>query len=133
MPNVRLLPLLSDVEYRELLVDCDLAIVPQLAGSGRAFFPSKLLNPLAHGRPILSVADADSELARAITEGGFGCNVLPDQDEDFANTLERVAASPGELAAWGEAGRVWVEQFEWPRVLESFENHLNSPCLAEVS
>ena len=122
--NVRLLPLLSDQEYREMLSDCDVAIVPQLAGSGRAFFPSKVLNPLACGRPILSVADADSELACAVAEGGFGCNVGPDQSEDFAQTLEHLAGAPGQLEAWGRAGRAWVEQFELDQVLASFSGSL---------
>lgn len=122
--HVRLLPLLSEQEYREMLSDCDLAIVPQLAGSGRAFFPSKLLNPLASGRPVLSVADADSELARAVAAGGFGCNVLPDRAEDLANALERLADAPTELEAWGRAGGVWVEQFEWDRVLAAFVGNL---------
>ncbi|HSI14724.1 MAG TPA: WcaI family glycosyltransferase [Chthoniobacter sp.] len=120
LENVRLLPLLSDQEYREMLADCDVAIITQLAGSGRAFFPSKLLNPLAYGRPILSVADTDSELARAMVEGCFGCNVPPGQADVLAATLERLAASPGELEAWGRAGREWVEQFEQKRVLAAF-------------
>lgn len=118
--NVRLLPLLPDQEYREMLADCDVAIITQVAGSGRAFFPSKLLNPLAFGRPILSVADTDSELARAVAEGGFGCNVLPDQSEALAEALERLAANPRQLAEWGRAGREWVEQFEQKRVLAAF-------------
>ena len=91
-----------------------------MAGSGRAFFPSKLLNPLAFARPVLSVADPDSELARAIAEGGFGRNVLPDQAEALAGALEQLAASPAQLEAWGQAGRKWVEQFEQTRVLAEF-------------
>jgi colanic acid biosynthesis glycosyl transferase WcaI len=126
LENVQMLPLLPDQEYREMLADCDVAIITQLAGSGRAFFPSKLLNPLAFGRPILSVADTDSELVRAMEEGGFGCNVLPDQAEALAETLERLAASPEQLAEWGRAGREWVEQFEQKRVLAAF---LERVCL----
>jgi colanic acid biosynthesis glycosyl transferase WcaI len=123
--NVRLLPLLPDAEYREMLADSDVAIIPQLAGSGRAFFPSKVLNPLAFGRPILSVADADSELARAIAEGGFGCNVPPDRAEALAEALERLAAHPAQLETWGEAGRAWVAQFGQECVLASFVENLS--------
>jgi colanic acid biosynthesis glycosyl transferase WcaI len=120
LQNVRLLPLLPDAEYRGMLVDCDVAIITQLAGSGRAFFPSKLLNPLAMGRPVLSVADADSELARAMEEGDFGCNVPPGQAETLAETLKSLATQPEQLEAWGKAGRDWVSQFEQSRVLEEF-------------
>ncbi|MDR3406222.1 MAG: WcaI family glycosyltransferase [Chthoniobacter sp.] len=124
LANVRLFPLLPDAEYREMLADCDVALIPQLAGSGRAFFPSKVLNPLAFGRPILSVADTDSDLARAIAEGGFGCNVAADQAEALAETLDRLAADPAQLEAWGQAGRAWVAQFEQDRVLTEFAGHL---------
>lgn len=130
LENVRLLPLLPDSEYREMLADCDIAVIPQLAGSGRAFFPSKLLNPLAYGRPILSVADTDSELARAMAEGGFGCNVLPGQEEALAATMEKLADNPEQLAAWGEAGREWVAQFEQSRVLGEFERSLGEASVA---
>jgi colanic acid biosynthesis glycosyl transferase WcaI len=126
--NVRLLPLLPDAAYREMLADCDIAVIPQLAGSGRAFFPSKLLNPLAFGRPILSVADADSELARAVAEGGFGCNVPPDGAPALAEIMERLASDPEQLAAWGKAGRAWVAQFEQNRVLEGFSQ---SVCVVD--
>jgi len=122
--NVRMLPLQPQPEYREMLRDCDLAIITQLAGSGQAFFPSKLLNPLAHGRPVLSVADADSEVAIALAEGGCGCNVLPDRPEELAAALERLAGEPQQLEAWGRAGRAWVEQFEQGRVLAEFAEHL---------
>ena len=36
------------------------------AGSGAAFFPSKLLNTLAYARPVLTVADSQSQLAHAL-------------------------------------------------------------------
>ena len=125
MDNVRLLPLLPDAEYREMLADCDVAIIPQLAGSGRAFFPSKLLNPLTCSRAILSVADADSELARAVVEGGFGCNVLPGEAGVIADALEQLAANPAQLASCGQAGRDWVAQFEQERVLAAFAKNLD--------
>ncbi|MEP6668736.1 MAG: WcaI family glycosyltransferase [Chthoniobacter sp.] len=127
LANVRLLPLLPDAEYRDMLADSDVALISQLAGSGRAFFPSKVLNPLAFGRPILSVADADSDLARAISEGVFGCNVGADQAEALAEALERLAANPAQLEAWGQAGRAWVAQFEQSRVLAEFAESLVVP------
>jgi len=73
-----------------------------------------------------AVADADSELARVVVEGGFGCNVLPGEPASLAETLDRLAADPGQLAAWGKAGRTWVAQFEQNRVLEEFSENLRA-------
>ncbi|MEO6569820.1 MAG: WcaI family glycosyltransferase, partial [Opitutaceae bacterium] len=70
--QVHLLPLLSDADYESLLVAADVALITQAAGSGRFFFPSKLLSVLAAGLPVVAVADESSELAAAVREGGFG-------------------------------------------------------------
>jgi colanic acid biosynthesis glycosyl transferase WcaI len=122
--NVHLLSLLPEQEYHQMLSDCDLAIIPQLPGTGRVFFPSKLLPPLAHGRPILGVADEDSQLALAIAEAGCGCSIRPNDLQNLSATLERLAADPTQLEAWGKAGRVWVEQFERDQVLAAFAKAL---------
>ena len=53
-----MLGLLPEDRYRELLVDADLCVIPQQAGSGGCFFPSKLLNTLAFARPVLTPAQA---------------------------------------------------------------------------
>jgi colanic acid biosynthesis glycosyl transferase WcaI len=120
LANVRLLSLLPDTEYRAMLAETDLAVITQVAGSGRAFFPSKLLSCFGAGRPVLSVADGESELANAMRESGGGVNVLPNQPEALAGALDELAADPAGLAARARAGRQWVEQFETKRVHDTF-------------
>ena len=114
--NVRFLPLLPAAEYRAMLADCDVAVVTQTAGSGRAFFPSKLLASFAAARPVLSVADAESELAGAVRESGGGVNVPPNQPGELGRTLDRLASDSEARTACARAGRAWVEQFETSRV-----------------
>lgn len=126
LANVHVLPLLPETEYREMLVDADVAIITQAAGSGRAFFPSKLLNSLAASRPVLSVADAESELARAVAESGCGVNVLPDRVEELASVLTQMAGDCARLDGYGRVGRAWVEQFEQRAVLEGFAGSLGA-------
>ncbi len=118
--NVRLLPLLPDSEYREMLADCDVALITQVAGSGRSFFPSKLLPTFAAACPVLSVADADSELARAIAECGGGANVSPGDSAGFVAALEGFAQDAAKRTACARAGRAWIERYELTRVLADF-------------
>jgi colanic acid biosynthesis glycosyl transferase WcaI len=122
--NVRLLPLQSEAHYLELLVDADVTLVTQQAGTGTFFFPSKLLRSLALARPVLTVADETSELARALAAGGFGVNVPPGRADELARMLDALAAQPERLTGYGDAGRRFVAQFEQEQVFREFTSHL---------
>ena len=91
--NVLLLPLQSETGYREMLSDADCSLITQQSGTGSFFFPSKLLSALASGRPVLTVADENSELAKAVQMGKFGINVLPGRPDLLANALLKLAES----------------------------------------
>ena len=121
LPNLHLLPLQDEAAYREMMADTDLCLITQQAGTGQYFFPSKLLTALAFAKPVLAVADADSELAHAMAQGGFGFQVATGEPQTLADALTRAAKlAPAELAALGEAGRIFGGQFATDRVLAEF-------------
>ena len=124
--NVRLLALQSEVHYLEMLRDADVTLVTQQRGAGAAFFPSKLLRGLALAKPVLTVADDQSDLARALREGRFGVNVPTDDAPQLAHALDALAAAPEQLREFGAAGRRFVEQFEQGRVLQDFEAQMHA-------
>jgi colanic acid biosynthesis glycosyl transferase WcaI len=124
LPNARLLPLLPDEDYRAMLAASDVCLITQAKGTGRFFLPSKLLTVLAAGRPVMAVADATSELARAVHEGSFGMVVGPEDPEALARALADLAGRRDELARLGLAGRDWVKRFEANGVLVRFEARL---------
>lgn len=126
LDNVHLLPLQERSQYEEMLVDADLCLITQRAGTGQFFFPSKLLTTLAYGKPVLAVADCDSELAVSIQEGEFGFCVPTGEPEAIVNVWERVVASRGVLEGMGRRGRAYVEQFEIEKVMAHFEAVLRS-------
>jgi colanic acid biosynthesis glycosyl transferase WcaI len=130
LTNVLMLPLQFATDYSELLVDADVCLITQQSGSGNAFFPSKLLVTLVYSRPVVTVADEQSALARVVKDGKFGANILPGKPEHLASTLRALARDRQQLRAWGEDGRAYVEQFEQGRVLEKFLRELES--LVEV-
>ncbi len=121
LPNLTLLPLQGDEAYREMMVDADLCVITQQSGTGQFFFPSKLLSALAFAKPVLAVADADSELALALEEGGFGRRVAPEKPEELAAMLDDAAREePAALRRTGEAGQRFGERFAFDRVMTDF-------------
>jgi colanic acid biosynthesis glycosyl transferase WcaI len=124
LANVRFFPLQPDIHYRELLVDANICVITQQKGSSNFFFPSKLLNTLAFAKPVLTVADESSELARALREGRFGVNVEPSNPLAIAEAIQRMICDPQLLTALGLAGRAYVERFEMKIVLQRFHQEV---------
>jgi colanic acid biosynthesis glycosyl transferase WcaI len=122
--NISMLPLQFGIDYHELLVDSDVSLITQQSGSGNAFFPSKLLVTLAYGSPLVTVADDESALARAVAEGGFGRNLSPGQADQLATTFRELAQDQPQLRQWSENGRVYVNRFEQRRLLADFFRQL---------
>jgi colanic acid biosynthesis glycosyl transferase WcaI len=125
LTNVRLLPLLADADYRAMLAAVDVSLISQAPGTGQFFFPSKLLSVLAAGCPVVSVADADSELARAVADGGFGVNCPPADAAALAATLAALAGEPERVQALRAKTR-WVERYAAERVLPAFVEQLRA-------
>lgn len=123
LSNLRLLPLLSDEDYAMMLADADVGLITQASGTGQFFFPSKLLSLLQAGVPVATVADEDSELARAVGEGGFGVNVRPGQAEELAAALRRLGADALWLAQLAQHTR-WVDRFSPALVLPHYAQAL---------
>ena len=126
LPNVTMLPLQQGENYTALLADADLCFITQQSGSGNSFFPSKLLGLLAQSKPVITVADPESELAEAVVEGGFGLNIPPGRPQEVAEVLDAVVNDAERLRKYGAAGRVYVQQFEKTAVFERFEQALKS-------
>ena len=124
LPNVTMLPLQEGEDYRSLLADVDVCFITQQAGAGNSFFPSKLLGLLAQGKPVIIVADPESELARSVAEGQYGLSLPPGQPAELARVLDSFAADPQRIAAYSAAGQQYVQQWEKTAVMEDFEREL---------
>lgn len=123
--NLQLLPLQADADYRAMLADADLALVPQLPGTGRVCFPSKLLSVLSAGLPVIAAADEDSDLAEAVQKGGFGVRVAAADAPALAAALRTAAMRPELLRTWREKTR-WVERFAPELMLAKFAHALET-------
>lgn len=122
LATIKFLPLQPDARFNEMMLATDICVITQQKGTGQFFFPSKLLTALTYAKPILAVADADSELARAVVDGGFGVVAPPDDARAVATAAAQMSrAEDRQLAAWGENGLRWVNRFRRTAVLGEYE------------
>ena len=76
-----------------MIADADCMVITQQQGAGSYFFPSKLLTSLAAAKPVITVADESSELARVAASGHFGINVPPNEPESLARAMRSLAVA----------------------------------------
>lgn len=121
LDNVSLEDFVPADRLAESLAEPDLHIVPQVSGSGAFAMPSKVVNILASGRPMLAVCDNDDPLHRA-AEDGLGLWAPADSDA-VAAVIVRAQGQTLETVA--SAGLAYVrEQHDRNRVLRKVETLL---------
>jgi colanic acid biosynthesis glycosyl transferase WcaI len=100
-------------------------LVPQRPDITEFNLPSKLMNFMARGVPVLASVRPESETARLVESSGGGWLADAADPDDFPRAVRRIAASPEERAARGEKARVFAqEHFSADRIAEQFERSL---------
>lgn len=94
-------------ESPAILASSDALLVP-LSGhpTFAQFVPSKLIDCMAAGRPV--VLAAAGEAAHLVERSGAGVVVPPENPQALADGLRRLASSPAERARMGERGRAFA-------------------------
>ncbi|MEY4400586.1 MAG: hypothetical protein RL072_451 [Actinomycetota bacterium] len=99
-----------EVRLAEVLATADIHVVPLRAGLAAVSVPSKVYAILAAGRCIVAAVDAGSEIERTVVRAGAGVCVKPDDVESLSDALARLVADADRRAAYGRAGRTFIER-----------------------
>ena len=67
--------------------------------------PSRTYNILAAGKPILALAEPDSEIARVVLEDEVGWVVSPDDSKKLLEVIERICSDKKNLNEIGARSR----------------------------
>ena len=119
--NVTVLPGCPREELPDFLNACDLSIIAFVQGMRGVSVPSRMYNVLAAGKPILAVADHDSELAMVVKEERIGWVVSPDRPNEMTAAIREARASRKELVEMGKRARDAAErQYSFRRVSELY-------------
>ena len=123
LPNVTVSDRVPREELPELLNVGDVALVTLSPGMSGVSVPSRLYNILAAGKPVLAVADADSELARVVLEEQAGLVVPPTDAAALARAVVELASAPDLRRAMGKRARQVAEQkYSRRQVIDAFRS-----------
>jgi colanic acid biosynthesis glycosyl transferase WcaI len=109
--NVLFRPLQPVERLAELLATADVCVMPQKKGIGDIVLPSKLANILAAARPVIAAASQGSDLEAAITAGGFGFVVPPEDATALAQSIIALESDPPLLAEQGRRARKYAVSY----------------------
>jgi colanic acid biosynthesis glycosyl transferase WcaI len=127
--RVRMLGLVDDSRLEGELRDADIAFVSQHYEGSEFNIPSRLMNFMMYGLPVLAAVNPVGEVARIVRDAGAGWVVDSSDPDAFPRELARLARADGEIKERATASRRYAEQhFGQATFAERFER-----TLAEVT
>jgi colanic acid biosynthesis glycosyl transferase WcaI len=135
--RVQMLGMVDDGRLEQELASADIAFVSQRYDGSEFSIPSKLMNFMAYGLPVLAPVNPGGEVAHLVTASGGGWVVDSSAPESFPLELARLAAAKDEITARAAASRRsaqvhltqagFAEEFE-KTLFEVVERHPNRPA-----
>lgn len=102
--------LVSSERLEHELHDATLALVTQKHGGEEFNIPSKLMNFMMYGLPVVASVDPGSEVARIVTDSGGGWVVDNGDLSVFARAVNEIASKPDEIARRAAAAREYADR-----------------------
>lgn len=93
-PNVFHRPAMTTAEYRELLAACDVGMIATVPGVSSQTTPSKTLDYLKAGLPVIAAVEPGNEFARLLEQRHVGQAVAFGDADAFRKGAEFLTADP---------------------------------------
>ena len=106
LSNVLFVPQQPYARVPDIYGSCDLCVVSLASGAAGDAVPSKVYRIMAAERPVLVIADPDSDVARVVIDAQAGIVAKSGDAESLAAAIVRAAAHPEREA--GSRGRRYV-------------------------
>jgi len=121
--NIRWLPLQPIEQLNDLLNMADIHLLPQRADAADLVMPSKLTGMLASGRPVISTANKDTQVAKVIEKSGI---IVPPGDVcGLVKAIESLSKDNELREQLGQNARAYaVKNLGLEEVLSRFERAL---------
>ena len=130
LTNVRFFDYQPKSELAHSLNAADLHLVPLTRELSQCLMPSKLYGILAAGRPYLTNAPADSELARLTRQFQVGVTVEPGSPKAIADGIRMAANDPSGIGDMGKnARKLALSEFTREKSAEKFRAILKTAVI----
>lgn len=117
LPNVRFIPFQPYELLPQLLSSGDVLLVPLDQEKSELSVPSKLYNYMAVGRPILGLAESNSEVAQILRKSEAGFTISPGEKDALLRVIEALRTSPSLGQEMGQKARKYVERYYSQKVV----------------
>lgn len=107
---ITVLDSLSKQEYDELLDACDVGLIFLDHRFTIPNFPSRLLDYMNHGLPVIAATDKNTDVGEVITNGGFGWWCESNDVYHYKSILNMVISNPMLIKEKGLLGRMYLEE-----------------------
>ncbi len=125
--------IVDDDRLEEELCRASIGLVSQHYEGAEFNTPSKLMNFMTYGLPILAAVNPDGEVARIVHDSGAGWVVDSSDPGAFPAKVADLASAPDEVARRGEAARAYAERhFGRAGFAEHFECSLGKTLQASL-
>jgi colanic acid biosynthesis glycosyl transferase WcaI len=125
--RVRMLGLVGDERLERELHLADVGLVSQRHRGAEFNIPSKLMNFMAYGLPVLAVVNPAGEVARIVRESRAGWVANADDPDSFPREVARIKQAGQEISDRAANARMYAERyFTRDRFTAHFEAVLQS-------
>jgi colanic acid biosynthesis glycosyl transferase WcaI len=108
--RVEMLGVVDDDRLEDELKQATIAFVSQRYEGAEFNIPSKLMNFMAYGLPVLAAVNPSSEVARIVREAGAGWVVDSSDPDAFPRELERLRGADDEIRHHAAAASEFAER-----------------------
>lgn len=112
--RVQMLGVVSSDELEAELQAADIGLVTQHHEGGEFNIPSKLMNFMAYGLPVLAAVNPAGEVARIVEASGAGWVVDSSDPDALPRMVARIAADPEDQATRSARARAWADEHYTP-------------------
>jgi colanic acid biosynthesis glycosyl transferase WcaI len=108
--RVKMLGMVDDLQLERELLKADIAFVSQRYSGSEFNIPSKLMNFMAYGLPVLAAVNPEGEVARIVNESGGGWVLDSSDPSVFPTTLMKLSESRAEIAERAASAHAYAQR-----------------------